>query len=177
MRSQRIFLIGLLLISPIFVSAQARPASAPGSAYINYKYKGVVPDTILPNGVKHMGGGLVGDIEADPVYGISQVSKGKMQMLWLEESTGRDSTGVTGWRVLDVLAFPALTRTNYLFFLGDPLIECTKAGKEIPNLVGIGRILRWQEEYRPSKLWVADLKTRKFKALPPAGVKCVYSEP
>ena len=172
-----IFLIALLIISPVIATAQRRPASRPEAAYINYKYKGVLPGKTLPNGVKHTGGSMVGDIEADPAYGVSQVSKGKTQMLWLEESTGKDSTGITGWRVLDVLAFPTLAKTDYLFFLGDPLVECTRAGKEIPNLIGIGRLIRRQDTFRPSKLWIADLKTKKFRALPLTGVKCVYSEP
>lgn len=172
-----IFLIGLLIISPVVAMSQAKADSNPGSVYIDYKYKGVIPGTVLPNGVKHSGGGLLGDFDADPVYGISQVSKGKTQMLWLEESTGRDSSGVTGWRVLDVLAFPALTKADYLFFLGDPLIGCTRRGEDITNLVGVGRIFRQQGQFRPSKLWVADLTTKKFNAFPTAAVSCVYSEP
>jgi hypothetical protein len=172
-----IFFIALLIISPVIASAQRRSDPGPAEAYINYKYKGVLPGRTLPNGVKHTGGSMVGDIEADPAYGISSVSRGKTQMLWLEESTGKDSQGITGWRVLDVLAFPALAKTDYLFVPGDPSVECTKAGKEIPNLVGVGRLIRRQDTFRPSKLWVADLKTKKFRAFPLTGVKCVYSEP
>ena len=172
-----ILFIALLMISPVVASAQRRPASRPEAAYISYKYKGVIPGKTLPNGVKHTGGSMIGDIEADPAYGISWVSKGRTQMLWLEESTGRDSTGVTGWRVLDVLAFPALAKTDYLFVIGDPSVECTKAGEEVPNLVGVGRVFRRQHTFRPSRLWVADLKTKTFRPISPAGVKCVYSEP
>jgi len=147
------------------------------SPYIGYKYYGVVPSSRLPNGVKHFGGGLIGDINADPVYGLSQVQKGKTKMLWLEVSTGRDATGVTGWKVLDVLSFPSLLRSDYLFFYGDPAAGCTRSGKDIPNLVGVGKVMRKQGIFRPSKLWVADLATKKFKSISISGIKCEYSEP
>ena len=171
MKSVKLFLIAALLVSPILASAQVR------SPYVDYKYEGVVPETTLPNGVKHFGGGLIGDIDADQVYGISQVAKGKTKMLWLEVSTGRDASGVTGWQVKDVLTFPALTRNDYLFFAGDPAIYCRRNRKDISDLVGIGRIYRRQGIFRPSKLWVANLKTKKFDSLSVTGVKCEYSEP
>lgn len=50
----------------------------------------------------------------------------------------------TGWQVRDVLAFPALTKSDHLFYMYDPAIDCRRNGKDIPNLVGIGRIYRRQ---------------------------------
>jgi hypothetical protein len=132
---------------------------------------------VLPNGVRHLGGGLIGDIDADPVYGISQLQESKTKMLWLEASTGRDAKGVTGWKVLDVLFFGPRSKSDYVFFTGDPAINCTRRGKQIENLVGIGRIVRRQAVFLPSNLWVANLTTKKFELLSTAGVKCVYSEP
>jgi len=177
MRLARTFWIAALLIFPIIAIAQQKPADE-RAKYINYKYKGVNPESILPNGVKHFGGSLIGDIDADPVYGISTVAKGKTNMLWLEVSTGRDSTsGVSGWRVLDVLAFPGMTKSDYLFFSNDPAVGCRRNGKDVPNLVGIGKIYRSRGIFRPTKLWIASLKTRKFEPTPLTGVKCEYSEP
>ena len=171
---KKIAIIILALISmPSLLEAQ----SAHDTRYIGYTYKGVVPNLTLPNGVKHLGGGLIGDIEADPVYGISQVELGKTKMLWLEASTGKDASGVTGWKVLDVLSFPSLGKADYLFFAGDPGINCKRGGSDIQNLVGTGRILRSQGIFRPSKLWVANLSTKKVEPLAIAGVKCEYSEP
>jgi hypothetical protein len=169
----RIVVLSALLLFPVFAHSQANQ----DAKYIGYEYKGVRPDTALPNGVKHFGGGLIGDIEADPVYGISQVEKGRTKMLWLEASTGKDPTGVTGWKVLDVLSFPAPPKADYIFFAGDPAIYCKKRGQDIPNLVGVGRIIRRQGIFRPSRLWVANLTTKKFAPLALAGVKCEYSEP
>lgn len=176
MRFAKTFWIAALFILPGVALPQARPANE-RATYVDYKYEGVIPETILPNGVKHFGGGLIGDIDADPVYGISNVVKGKTKMLWLEVSTGQDETGVTGWRVLDVLAFRAMTKTDYLFFANDPSIYCRRNGRDIPELVGIGKIARRQGIFRPTKLWVANIKTKRFESIPIAGVKCEYSEP
>ena len=169
----KILIVAVVLIAANFAFAQ----TAKRSPYIGYKYHGVVPSSTLPNGVKHFGGGLIGDFKADPVYGLSQVQKGKTKMLWLEVSTGQDATGVTGWKVLDVLSFPSLLRSDYLFFYGDPAAECTRSGKDIPNLVGVGKIMRKQGIFRPSRLWVADLATKKLKSISLSGIKCEYSEP
>lgn len=177
MKFAKMFWIAALLIFPLISIAQRMPADE-RAKYINYKYKGVNPESILPNGVKHFGGALIGNIDADPVYGISTVVKGKTNMLWLEVSTGRDSsTGVTGWRVLDVLAFSGMTKSDHLFFSNDPAIYCRRNRKDIPELVGVGKIARRQGIFRPTKLWVSDVKTEKFKSIPIAGVKCEYSEP
>ena len=147
------------------------------SRYINYEYQSVLPGKTLPNGVKHLGGGLIGDFQANPVYGISQVQRGKIKMLWFEVSTGQDAKGVTGWRVLDALGFSTLARTRYVFFYGDPAIHCTRKGKDIANLVGDGRIVRARGVFVPSNLWIANLKTKRFERTAVAGVKCEYSEP
>ena len=176
MRSQIIILL-LLIIIPAFAYGQKAPAANAGAQFINYKYKGVTPPKQLPNGVKHLGGGLIGNINADPVYGIAQTEKGALRMFWLEVSTGQDATGVTGWQVLDVLTFSGVQKSEYLFFAGDPSINCTKNSREIPNLVGRGRILRTKGSYIPSKLWIADIAKRKFVPFGLMGVKCVYSEP
>ena len=158
-------------------SSLALAQAGAGSRYINYEYAGVTPSATLPNGVKHLGGGMIGDFEADPVYGISQLEKGRLKMLWLEVSTGQNERGVTGWKVLDVLSFPSPRATDHIFFYGDPAIDCRRNGAEIPNLVGVGRIMRRQETFKPSKLWAADLIARKFKPVSLAGVKCIYSVP
>ena len=172
MRSTILILIVLVMVSVLAYSQQAG-----GSPYIGYVYKGVLLRKTLPNGVKDLGGGLIGDVEADPVHEIAEMQKGTTRMLWLNVSTGKDPSGVTGWRVLDVLSFPKLSKTDYTFFAGDPGVDCRRHGKAIPNVAGIGRIMRRQGVFRPSKLWVANLTTKKFERLAIAGVKCEYSQP
>ena len=174
MRSTILFVIVLCLV-PLASLAQTKPATT--SKYVGYKYKGVTPESTLPNGVKHFGGSLIGNIDADPVYGISSVAAGNTKMLWLEVSTGRDTSGVTGWLVKDVLSFPALAKSDYLFFAGDPAIECKRAGKPIAELVGTGKIFRNLGLFKPSKLWIPNLKTERFDPIKVAGITCIYSEP
>ncbi|MGD9629504.1 MAG: hypothetical protein AB7V18_09680 [Pyrinomonadaceae bacterium] len=152
-------------------------AQAAKSPYINYEYEGVIPGRSLPNGVIELGGSLIGDIESDPVYSVAHTKKGRTEMLWLVASTGKDVKGITGWKVIDVLSFPTLAKTQYLFFAGDPAIYCRKNGDEIPDLVGVGRIDRKRWRFLPSRLWTADLKIKRFVPLDLAGVKCEYSEP
>jgi hypothetical protein len=165
-------IIVLLLLLPVLTVAQASR-----STYVGYEYKGVAPETTLPNGVRHFGGGLIGDIDADPVYGISQVASGTTKMLWLEASTGRDASGVTGWKVKDVLSFTSLAKSDYVFFAEDPSIECKRKSEPIENLVGVGRIFQARGVFRPSKLWVANIKNEKFESISLANVVCSYSEP
>ena len=169
----------LTLVIAVLMLVDLSIAQAAGtpSKYIGYKYKGVPPSTVLPNGVKHFGGGLIGDIQADPVYGVSQVEIGKTKMFWLEVSTGQDATGVTGWEVKDVLEFPSLAKSDYIFFYGDPAIDCKRSSELIENLVGVGRISRKKALFTPTKLWIANLTTLKFESTPVAGVRCDYSEP
>lgn len=167
--------IGTLILTLTIFSAIAFGQAGVGAKYIGFEYAGVVPSSTLSNGVKHLGGGMIGDINADPVYGISQLQKGRLKMLWLEESTGQDAGGVTGWKVLDVLSFQ--TPNSYIFFYGDPAIVCRRGGRDIENLVGVGRILRSQGVFRPSKLWIANISSKKFEPTSIRGVRCVYSEP
>lgn len=162
----------MFLVLPAALFAQAK-----ASKYIGYKYVGVTPESTLPNGVKHLGGGLVGNVDADPVYGISQVQLRTTKMLWLEVSTGRDTSGVTGWEVKDVLSFSTLKKSDYLYFPYDPGIECKRAGKPIEELIGVGQIFPRTGIFKPTKLWMANLKTEKFEPVKVAGMICTYSEP
>jgi len=169
-------LVSLMLIFPVAAVCQLKRTDA--SSYIGYKYKGVLPGKMLPNGVKHFGGGLIGDVYANPVYGISEVAHGKTKMFWLEASTGQDAAGITGWQVKDVLTFPVLAKTDYLLFALDPSIECTRNNAQVTDdLVAIGRIYRRKGAFIPTKAWIANLVTAKFDKIPTAGLKCTYSEP
>ncbi|HMQ04434.1 MAG TPA: hypothetical protein PKD26_11000 [Pyrinomonadaceae bacterium] len=172
-----IYITLVIALFPTFVCAQKTTVAHPGAQFINFIYEGVIPPNRLPNGVKHLGGGLIGDVNADPVYGISQTEKGTLKMFWLEVSIGLNAKGVTEWQVLDVLSFQNVPKGDYLFFAGDPSIMCTRNSAEIPDLVGRGRIIRNKGSFVPSKLWVADISKKKFVSLAMDGVKCEYSEP
>ena len=165
----------LILVTVVFVPAMSFAQAR--STYVNYRYEGVVPGKNLPNGVKHLGGGMMGDYDAETVYGVSQVQRGRTKMLWLEASTGRDESGITGWRVLDVVSFPNLTKADHLLFANDPSILCRRNRKEITDLVGVGRINMRRGVFTPSRLWTANLKTGRFVPLKLTGVVCEFSAP
>ena len=147
------------------------------ASYIGYEYKGAVPDTVMPNGVKHLGGALISDINKDPVYGIAQVSKGRTQMLWLEVSTGQNEKGVTGWRVLDVISFPKPIGSQHAMLPLDPAVECTRNGKAVPYLVAVGRIDTRRASYTVQRAWIADIDKKKFTPASIRGLRCNYYEP
>lgn len=161
----------------ILLGASSSALAQTRSTYVGYKYKGVLPGKTLPNGVKHFGGGLVSDPYKDPVYGISDVARGRTKMLWLEISTGSNAQGVTGWEVKDVLSFPNFTSSRYLFFSMDPSVECTRNKKPVENLVAIGRVMPKQGIFKPERAWIPNLTTEKFDETTIQGLKCIYSEP
>ena len=166
--------LSAIFVSLIFAAfAQGQTAAS----YIGYEYKGVVPDSVMPNGVKHLGGALISDINKDPVYGIAQVSKGRTQMLWLEASTGQNEKGVTGWRVLDVISFPKLASPQHVMMPLDPAVACTRNGKTVPYLVALGRIDTRRAVFTVQRAWIADIDKKKFTPASIRGLRCTYSEP
>ena len=153
-------------------------AASASAQYVGYEYKGVVPETVLPNGVKHLGGSLISGINADPMYGISQVSKGRTQMLWLEVSTGQNEKGVTGWRVLDVISFPRLTGSQHMHISPyDPAVECLRDGLPVVRLVALGTLNSRNATFAARRAWIADIAKKKFIPAPTRGLRCTYSEP
>ena len=161
----------------LLLTALLLPVAAFGQAseYIGYRYKSVVPETVLPNGVKNLGGGLVGDYNTSPVWGVADVNKGKARMLWLEKATAEDETGVTEWEVIDVLSFPKIAADEELL-LGSAM-ECTENGKDSDDMVVHVRFQKKQKDYKTLKAWRADLKAGRFVPIDAKNVKCRYDEP
>jgi len=160
----------ILILLVVLAGANFTYSQANRSRYIGYKYSDVIA---LPNGVKVVGVWDIGDPDRSPVYEIASVEKGKKDMLWLTVTT-EDSTGLlNGWKVLDVLSFPVSAKGDVIFFYpaGSPN-SCMRSGKVIPYAAGVGRIVRNQSVFRPSKLWVPDLATKKFKPVSVSAIKC-----
>lgn len=165
--------IGCIALLSIFIFSSALAQTAP--KYIGYKY--VVPETGKPlrNGIKHMGGGLIGDIDADPVHGVSVLEKGGTKMFWLEISTARnDDGGVTAWQVKDALEFSG---SEFVLEFSDPSFECRKGKANVGNLVGVGTFNKKAGVFTPRKLWQPNAKTAKFESVPVKNIRCYYSEP
>lgn len=165
-----------ILITFLFSSAIAQ--SAAGSKFIGYKYESPDVGKKLPNGFTHNGGGLIGDIDADPVYGVSVLEKGKTKMFWLEVSTARNNNGgVTTWEVKDVLEFSSLGPKDFVLEFSDPTFECKRGGTGLEHVVGVGAFNRKSGVFVPRKLWLPNAKTAKFESVPVRNVRCLYSEP
>lgn len=167
------FLLLALFVVFVFVApVAAQKAVADKSEYIGYKYRGILPDETLPNGVKSLGGGLI--TENEPTYGIGRKSKGDMQMLWLELSTGRDAEGIPSWEVKDVLAFSQFGKNQELLFSYGS--TCERNGKGNINLVVLADFLP-SKTYKVRRAWLANTKTEKFNEIPIKGIQCFYEEP
>ena len=178
MKPKFVVLAAILFVLPVVALAQSQASNKAASKYVGFTYKGVNPESTLPNGVKHLGGGLIGDFDADPVSGISKVLKGTTTMLWLETSTGRNESGVTGWRVLDSLSFGPLRSTEHLAFAMDPAIACTLNGKDLrEDLVIVGEVSRKLGIFTPKRAWIANITNGKFEPVKTTGFRCTYNEP
>lgn len=157
-------------------SADAQTPKA--SEYIGYRYE--APEILgkLENGFTHRGGGLIGDINADPVLGVSTLEKGRTLMFWLEISTARDEKGgVTAWEVKDVLEFRNVAETDRVLELFDPGFECKRAGRIVSDLIGIGKFDRRRGILTPRSLWRPNPKSARFERVSMANVRCQYFEP
>jgi hypothetical protein len=164
---RRIQILLLFLLIPGAVVGQT-------AGYIGYKYKAVLPDSVLPNGVKSLGGALVGDINAQPLWDISIMTKGKDRMLWLERAVKQGAKGVEEWEVVDVLMFPNFPRGDELIFgTGD----CTKSKKPDGDLVVQARLNSSTFTYKTIKAWRTNPKLGKFVPEDASLVKCKYDAP
>lgn len=166
----------IFLVSGGSFSADAQTAKV--SQYVGYRYE--APEILgkLQNGFTHRGGGLIGDVNADPVLGVSTLEKGRTLMFWLELSTARDEKGgVTAWEVKDVLEFPNVATADRVLEFSDPSFECTRGRKVEAELIGIGRFDRRRGIFTPRKLWRPNARTAKFEPVPVQNVRCIYSEP
>lgn len=168
--------VNFIAILITFLLSSAIAQSTAGSKYIGYKYESPDVGEMLPNGIKHRGGGLIGDIDADPVYGVSVLEKGKTKMFWLEISTNRKADGgVMAWQVKDVLEFSGLGSKDFVLEFSDPTFECKRGKANVGSLIGIGTFNKGI--FTPRKLWRPNAKTAKFESVPIRNIRCFYAEP
>ena len=167
-----------ILIAVTFPFSSSIAQSPGGSKYVGYKYEAPRVGEKLSNGFEHYGGGLIGDIDADRVYGVSVLKNGKAIMFWLEVSIARNENGgVTKWEVLDSLEFSNLRSFDYVMEFSEPAFQCKRGKKIIENLVGIGKFSVKRGIFTPHKLWSPNAKTAKFESVSVKNIRCIYSEP
>ncbi|HQU84799.1 MAG TPA: hypothetical protein PKY59_16795 [Pyrinomonadaceae bacterium] len=159
----KVFLTIALLVFPVFANPQK-------ARYIGYKHKGVIVDAKLPNGVKHLGGGLT----SKDNYGVSRYEKNGKLMLWLEKITSRDADGVPSWIVKDVLTLGKLKKNEMLLFSYGS--SCKQNEKVNIDLI-VKVLVMPKKELKVLQAWKANPKKEKFENALTKGVKCEFIEP
>lgn len=142
-----------------------RASAAEAARYVGLRY-----DTkSLPAGLKWTGGALVSDpYKDDRQYGLAQVHRGRVQMLWFEFMTHRDSAGTPYWELKDVFVVPRTRRHEKLIYA-----SCFSGGKPDREVVAVVDRRQDAEFYtRVSRAWRANRATEKFEEMPTRGVKC-----
>ncbi|HEX8494805.1 MAG TPA: hypothetical protein VF658_18325 [Pyrinomonadaceae bacterium] len=169
MKSLALFLIACVVVLPCAFAQQApvrgqRNASAGESA----KYIGLRHGPSLPAGLQEVGGSLVSDVGDVKEYGMSEVHKGKVKMLWFERLTHRDDSGAAYWEVKDVLVLPKILRKQILVYS-----LCFLAQKPDGEIAAIADE-EFEAEFftRIRRAWRANRKTEKFEEISVKGIKC-----
>ena len=161
----------LLLVLLFLPSLHGHQTSAGPNAtnekrpYIGLRYAG----DKLPPGHKWIGGALLTDPYSDEKqYGVTEVSKGRLRMMWLDRLTHHDAAGNAHWEIKDVLFLPSMRKDQLLFYVG-----CFQANKPDSELVVItDSVVRGGYYARARHAWRANRKTEKFQQIPVAGIKC-----
>ncbi len=162
-------LIALITIAS-FGQAQRRTASTKvtpdKSVYLGLRYAG----NKLPPGHKWISGSLLSDPYRDEKqYGVAEVVKGKVRMMWFDLLTHHDAEGHAHWIIKDVLFLPPMRRNQSLIH-----VDCLLANKPDPELIVIAdNVLRGGYYASVRHAWRANRKTEKFEPIPVKGIKCV----
>jgi hypothetical protein len=164
----RTLLLIALVLAP-YAQGQQRPAGldAPNdkSRYIGLRYGG----NKLPRGHKWIGGALLSDPYSDEKqYGVTEVSRGTVHIMWLDRLTHHDAAGDAHWEIKDVLFLPVMRKNRLLFY-----VNCSLANKPDPELIVITDSAVSGGYYgRVYHAWRANRQTEKFEQIPVAGIKC-----
>lgn len=164
----RSFLL-IVLVFATYAQGQQRPArvDAPNdkSRYLGLRYGG----NKLPRGHKWIGGALLSDPYSDEKqYGVTEVSRGAVKMMWLDRLTHHDAAGHAHWEIKDVLFLPVVRKNQLLFYA-----NCFLANKPDPELVVITDSASRGGYYgRVRHAWRANRQTEKFEQVTAAGIKC-----
>jgi hypothetical protein len=146
--------------------ATASRAAERHVSYIGYQYEAVVLDDTLPNGVLNSGGALIGDT-GKTSYGLSFVSRGPAQMLWLEHVTGGTNRHIC-WRVDAVLDLPVLPHGQVLARGAACGIDSTND----PEIVAVVVDTDTERYTQIMRAWRADRQHRAFRDVSTRRISC-----
>jgi hypothetical protein len=156
------------IIQPSYSVAQRTPDTRNASAVEAAKYVGLRHRSSLPDNLKDEGGALISDINDATEYGIGEIPRGGMRMLWFERLTHRDDSGAAHWEVKDVLVLPRIPRNQILVYS-----MCFYGEKPDKEIVAIADYRPYVEFFtRVRRAWRANRVTEKFEEIPTKGIKC-----
>ena len=135
------------------------------SPYIGLRYSG----NKLPPGHKSIGGTLLTDpYSKEKQYGVMEVSKGRVRMMWLDLFTHDDAAGNPNWEIKDLLFLPPMGKNQLLLY-----VDCYLRDKPDRGLVVIADdVIREGYYARVRHAWRANIQTEKFQQIPVTGIKC-----
>ena len=164
-----LFLTFLFLFpSPSGGQRTTSPVKGDASAAERTKYVGLRHGAALPNDLKHESGGLISGLNEAREYGISEVRRGRVRMLWFEYFTHRDQAGAPYWEVRDVLVLPSIRRNQVLVYA-----FCFSGQKPDREIVAIADYQPNVEFFtRVRRAWRANRSVERFEEISPRGIKC-----
>lgn len=167
------FLLILFVVLAFSVVAQAQTGTA---ELIGYKYQGVNINETLPNGFKHIGAGMVSEINKKPIYAVSRFSKGATHYLFLDKAVAEDAEGsVAEWEIRDAVVLPNFGKNQEILlpFNGD----CKRGRKVDDKLIVLADFSPKTKTYKVLKAWRPNLAGEKIEAVSIRNIQCTYDEP
>ena len=102
---------------------------------------------------------------------VSQISKGKTQMLWLEQ-VYRDGNAIKYYKVLDVLVLPRIAKDELLVGRGGMYHYQVD-----PRIIAIARFNKTDHERQYLKVvkraWKVDVRAGKIRPIKTEGIVCI----
>ena len=164
-------LLAALVLTPSAAAqrrASSRGTRGGGAAADMSGYVGLRHGSKLPDGLKNLGGSLVSEAGAGKEYGLAEVHRGKIKMLWFERLTHRDAAGLPYWEVEDFLILPPVRKNQVLAYS-----TCFSGSEPDREVIAIADYQRSAEFFtRVRRAWRANRKTGKFEEISPRGIKC-----
>lgn len=158
-----LFLVAISVVCGLDLQGQQKPAPPDLSQYVGLRH-----GHELPQGLVHVGGGMISDPYKDKTnFGMAQVTRGRTNMIWFELFTHHDAEGKAHWEVLDVVATPPLRKNQYVM-----VTLCLFNNKPDPEIAAVVEPVRRSYDMRVIKAWRANRVTRKLEAISLKGVRC-----
>lgn len=118
-------------------------------------------------GIVYQGGNLLEPLNGVE-YGVSNVLKDSLNLLWLEKLTHRDAEGKANWEILDVLVLPEMSELEGLL-----ISVCLQNNQPDPEIIAIGMFSEEENMIPVRKAWRANRQLEKFEEIATESVTCL----